>query len=369
MEIDLSITAKTFAAFPEALDLLGLSSALENKHKRRLAITGLLDCLPLALIDDAQQIVIRADVDPEVAEPRIAIAHIVAGESMLISSNASTFIPIWITMHLVNVTEAEWNAWMHLPSDSWHTLVEFHATLGGKDELETIHTLLSNKEIRASLCQDLSGRLWSESLADAFEIAAPTDDRGRFQRTLRSIFKEDWISDLDIGSFRSWRLPLDKSLGVFGNPPNPNLLFDLLINANRRPCSHDSGWSLLNGVGDMFGSAAEESGASILAARALVERAPADWKHSLAKAIRALANKGSEYDGRTHLNSLNQLVNERNGVDAWQAALTSCFWTYKRLGKVPAEMMMMMRRLAQDLSPDYLWPIVAHNLEVMGVTG
>jgi hypothetical protein len=368
MSAGFDIDTNALSAFPEALKLLGLSPASDRLFNRRLATTGLLDCLPLAAVDAASQIVFRTMIDPGLAEPGIALADIVSGESMLIASGAATFVPIWIVTRLVHAKAAEWDAWAHLSAEQQRSLAGLHAHLGGEGSLDSVQRLLADQEIRAALCQDLDGELWSKHLPDAFEIAAPSDPRGQFQGKLREVLYGRWADGLDADPFGSWGPPLEKALGVLGRPSDPEQLYRLLVRAIRRPTAHDSGWCDGNGVGDMFGTAADERGAPILTARRLVANALFNPEEPQSAPIRALAEQGDSYDGRAHLDCVTVLMRDGDVGGAWQSALSACFWTYRRIGKVPAEMQLMMGRLAQDVSADRLWPVVSRNLEAMGAT-
>lgn len=360
-------TAKTMADSPQVLARLGLGPATDELFNRRFVTTGLIDCLPIATIDQTRLVVFRAGVDSDNALPGVAVADFVAGESMLIASEIINFIPIWVVTRLVNTSATEWDVWKCLDEAEWQSLVALYRQLGGHDDLQPLQDLLNDVELKAALCRDMDGELWSTRLPDAFEIAAPSDGRGRFQKTLAKVFEQGWLHDLDFSTFARWRPPLETALGVFGDPPDQADLLNLLLAASRRPSSHDASWSRLVGVGEFSGTAARETGAPILTARALAQNAPAGWRGPLSAAVQSLATAGSAYNGRAHLELIASLKTEEDHIGAWQAALTAGFWIYHRYGKVPAEVQLLYGRLSREVSSESVWQVVARNLSTMGV--
>lgn len=360
------LTAESLVDYPQALARLGLAPAADEQFSRRLATTGLIDCLPLAAIDRARLVVLRAMRPSDRLAPGVAVADIVAGESMLIAGHPSTFLPVWAVTRLVHGTTAEWDACQGWGKGEWELLIALHHRLGGDDELHGLHEVFSDRTLRAALCRDLDGDLWSARLPDAFAAAAPTDGRARVQRVLAEVATHGWMPALDPSTFGAWRGPLETSLGLRGNPPDPAVLLNVLRAAARRPSSHDASWAGLVGVGGCSGTAAKDHGAPILTARALAERSPADWTGPWARAVRSLAAAGSSYDGRAHLEIVESLCADGDHAGAWQAVLTACFWMFRRYGRVHGEVQLLCGRLARELSPEGVWPTVARNLRAMG---
>lgn len=362
---NLQITPEVMSQCSEGAKILGLEPAIGPQHQKRAATTGLIDCLPLAVIDPRHLLVARGTWDAE--QCGVAVADIIAGESMLIAESPASLVPIWVVTRLVHATAREWDSWKQLDDAAWNSVVALHRRLAGPDELQPLRNVLNNERIRAALCRDLDGELWSTRLPDAFATAAPEGGRGHFQRTLSELEVTRWLDGLDPSTFAGWRSPLEKVLGVLANPPDTATLVNILIAASHKPSGHDSKWTHIDGVGEFSGTAHDERGAPILTARALVRHAASGWNDPWADAVRHMAERGSKYDGRPHVELAGSLAKTGDFKGAFCAALTACFWIYQRNREVPGELQLLCGRLAKDASPDGVWPIVAHNLHAMGV--
>jgi hypothetical protein len=171
---------------------------------------------------------------------------------------------------------------------------------------------------------------------------------------------------LDSEAFGAWSGPGALLTAAYARTRRPEERVQYLTAAARRPAGHDAAWLDRTGLPDGLGMAQRENGAPTLIARTLAKLAPLGATDPLLAAAHAHAAAGADYDGRAHLDAIRPLLDRGDREGAWSAALTAAFWTFHRRGAVPAEMMLMIGKLAQEVDPDRLWPVTAEQLRAMG---
>lgn len=336
----------------------------DEKWNKRFVSSGMLDCLPIAQMDKLHAIALRAD--PKTTNPAVVVTHFIHGESMLVCPNISSFVPIWIVTKLIIVPSSYWELWEAKNDDDWNSIIELHKSLGGTDELNDLKSFIKNKRFKQAFCNDLDGELWRNVLPEAYSNAVPYSSRGKFQHMIKEVRKNGWVGGINTEDFYEWEQPLLIVLGVIGNPPSDQLLLEILERACYVPNNHDANWSFLDGVLEYSGCAAKDFGAPILISKALIQRVPNDWKNKLDPAIRNLAEKEEKYDGKEHLDLLENLYKSENFTEAWNTGLSFCFWRYQKHKDIGSEAKYLMGKLALDFFPETLWPIVSRNLNTVG---
>lgn len=332
---------------------------------RRLATVGALDVQPIAQINPPQLLGLRAAPGVAAAARPVVLVDLPSGEQMLLAASQATLVPIWITLGLVNAPAADWAGWQEAARSL--EVDALHVALGGTDDLAPLRTLLYDQKTQEALCADLDGELWSDRLPEAFAAAAPCDPRGRFQRTIDDLAANGW-GDATIGhdSFGPWSSPGALLAAAHARPSRPEDRVPYLTAAARRPAGHDAAWLDRTGLPDGIGMARRDNGAPTLIARTLAKLGPPAATDPLLTAVRAHAAAGSGYDGRAHLDAIRPLLDRGDREGAWNGALTAAFWTFHRRGAVPAEIMLMVGKLAQEIDEDRLWPVTAEQLRAMG---
>ncbi len=338
------------------LDLI----AQEKQWSSRFATTGLIDCLPLVVVDQVHCIALRGD--PESEDVVVVVTNFVHGESMMICEDLSNFAPTWIVTNLVNAPSAKWENWVGKKEEEWKELTGLHQALGGEDSLEAVRGFLELDKFKKSLCNDLEGMLWTDALPAAFTAAAPDSDRGLFQKVIKKIAATGWSEEYHDLSSSKWKQPLQLVAGLMGFPEGKPDRTELLKDAVKIPTGHDSQWSDLNGVNEYSGLASKKHGAPLLIANAYKEKLSKADGNSWESATNHMVEAGEQYSGNTHFELMDTLRKKGDYAGSWNAGLIFCYWQYQKFQQVDAEIQLLLSKMAEDFFPDNLWPIVRRNL-------
>lgn len=345
---------------------LGLDLIFEEKKWcDRYALTSLIDCLPIAGVDQVHSIALRAN--PLLNSYEVVVTHFVHGESMVICSTLSNFVPIWIVTKLVNVDSTYWESWTSKEEEEWKALINLHHSLGAKDNLTALRDFTETEQFKSSFCNNLNGELWIKTLPEAFSKAAPYSARGEFQKVINTIGSTGWQVDLEISSYPEWYQPLSIITGLMGFPSDETQRKALLENAIKVPANHDSQWSYLNGVLEYAGSAGRKHGAPLLIAKAYLEQVSDAEDNIWKEAIKKMIEIGEKYDGSQHFELMDSLQKQGDYISAWNAALSFCFWRYQQKKKVDGEIQLLLWKFSKDFLSDNVWPILKRNMSYLNV--